>query len=168
MGTDITQHPPDVQLRAVRPEDVFVFFEHQLDPAANHMVAFTGTDPTDRVRFEEKWSRISSDDRVTSRTVVVDGRVAGYVLAFEQAGRPSVAYWIGRAYWGRGVASAALAQLLAIVEVRPLYARTAVDNTGSIRVLEKCGFTAWGRDRDFADARGEEVEEVLFRLDLAG
>ena len=145
-----------------------MFFEHQLDPAANHMVAFTATDPTNRVRFEEKWSRISSDDRVTSRTVLVDGRVAGYVLGFEQAGKPSVAYWIGRTFWGRGVATAALAQLLAIVEVRPLYARTAVDNTGSIRVLEKCGFVEWGRDRNFAHGRGEDVEEVLFRLDGAG
>jgi RimJ/RimL family protein N-acetyltransferase len=152
-------------LRVVEPDDVEVFFQQQLDPVANQMVAFTGADPTDRGQFEEKWSRIVRDPDVTSRAVLVDGAAAGYVLVFDQSGKPSVAYWIGRSFWGRGVASAALAQLLDIVEERPLYARAAVYNSGSIRVLEKCGFTEWGRNRDFANARGEDVEEILFRLD---
>ena len=51
------------------------------------------------------------------------------------------------------------------VKVRPLYARAAKDNIGSLRVLEKCGFTRIGEGRGFSDARGEEVEEFLLRLD---
>jgi RimJ/RimL family protein N-acetyltransferase len=48
---------------------------------------------------------------------------------------------------------------------RPLYARAASDNAGSIRVLEKCGFTRVGGGRAFAHGRDEETEEVVLRLD---
>jgi RimJ/RimL family protein N-acetyltransferase len=48
---------------------------------------------------------------------------------------------------------------------RPLYARAASDNAGSIRVLEKCGFTRAGSGRAFAHGRDEETEEVVLRLD---
>ena len=48
---------------------------------------------------------------------------------------------------------------------RPLYGRAAADNLGSLRVLEKCGFVRVGSERGFASARGEEIEEVILRLD---
>lgn len=75
-----------------------------------------------------------------------------------------VTYWIGRPYWGRGAASAALRHILGIVPERPLHARAAADNAGSLRVLEKCGFVVTGRNRDFAHGRGEETEEALLIL----
>jgi RimJ/RimL family protein N-acetyltransferase len=40
----------------------------------------------------------------------------------------------------------------------------AADNAGSIRVLEKCGFTLVGKDRGYAHARGEEIDEWVMRL----
>jgi len=46
----------------------------------------------------------------------------------------------------------------------PLYARVVNDNLGSIRVLEKCGFTPCGRDKGYASTRGKEVEETVFLL----
>src|SRR4029453_1988037 len=73
-------------------------------------------------------------------------------------------YWIGREFWGRGIATQALAVLLSAVKTRPLYARAAKDNVASLRVLEKCGFTIAGYERGFANARGEEVEEVVLEL----
>src|SRR4029453_19193159 len=73
-------------------------------------------------------------------------------------------YWIGREFWGRGIATQALAVLLSAVKTRPLYARAAKDNIASLRVLEKCGFTITGYERGFANARGEEIEEVVLEL----
>ncbi len=67
--------------------------------------------------------------------------------------------------WGRGVASAALWIFLAETAERPLYARAASDNLGSLRVLEKAGFRRFGVNRDFAPGRGEEIEETILRLD---
>jgi RimJ/RimL family protein N-acetyltransferase len=39
-----------------------------------------------------------------------------------------------------------------------------VDNVGSRRVLEKCGFTVIDEQAGFAPARGEEVAELLLEL----
>ena len=48
---------------------------------------------------------------------------------------------------------------------RPLFARAAKDNAGSIRVLQKCGFGISGEDRGFANARSGEVDEFVLRLE---
>jgi RimJ/RimL family protein N-acetyltransferase len=48
---------------------------------------------------------------------------------------------------------------------RPLYARVAKDNVASIRVLERCGFEVCGEDRGFSNARSEEVEEYILKLE---
>jgi RimJ/RimL family protein N-acetyltransferase len=156
--------PANVRLRDTVEADLSIFFEHQLDPVANHMAAFIVEDPSDRAAFDARWARILADDSITKKTVLVDGQVAGHVTGFEQFGKPSVGYWLGREFWGRGIATRALAEFLTLVETRPLYARAASDNIGSIRVLEKCGFTITGTDRGFAHARGAEIEEVILIL----
>lgn len=71
---------------------------------------------------------------------------------------------MGREFWGRGLATAALAQFLQIQTTRPLYARAAKDNVASIRVLQKCGFTICGQDKGFANGRLAEVEEYILKL----
>ena len=154
----------DVLLRDVVEEDLPILFEQQLDPVASYMAAFTAKDPTDRDAFMAHWTRILGDEGIMIKTVLFQGRVAGYVVSFEQFGKPSVAYWLGREYWGRGVATQALSLLLDQVTVRPLYARAAKDNVASIRVLEKCGFTISGEDRGYANARGAETEEFILVL----
>lgn len=154
-----------VQLRDAIPADLPTFFDHQLDPAANQMAAFTAKDPTDRDAFMAKWTRMLVDDTITIKTILVDGRVAGSVLVYtDEFGKPEISYWIGKDDWGKGIATSALATFLRQVEVRPLYARAAKDNIASLRVLEKCGFTVAGEDTGFANARGEEIEEALLEL----
>ena len=44
-------------------------------------------------------------------------------------------------------------------------ARAAADNAASARVLAKCGFRVVGEARGFANARGEEIDELEFELD---
>ena len=154
----------DVQLRDIVESDLPVFFEQMRDPEACHMVAFTVEDPADRAAFDARWARILADDSITKKTILVDGQVAGQVTGFEQFGKPSVGYWVGREFWGRGIATRALSAFLKIVKERPLYARAAKDNVASLRVLEKCGFTITGEDVGYANARGAEVEEVILIL----
>jgi RimJ/RimL family protein N-acetyltransferase len=75
-----------------------------------------------------------------------------------------VTYWIGREFWGRGIATAALAEFLKLQTTRPIFGRAAKDNVGSLRVLAKCGFVIIREDKGYAYARGEEVEEYVLRL----
>lgn len=44
------------------------------------------------------------------------------------------------------------------------YGRVAIVNMGSIRVLEKCGFMKTRVEKAFANARGNEIEEVIYKL----
>ncbi len=154
----------EVVLRDVADADLPVLFEHQQDTEACFMAAFTHEDPSDRAAFDAHWAKIRAADSVITRTVLCDGHVAGSVASFVMFGGRDVTYWIGREYWGGGVATAALHAFLDVDTTRPLGARVAKDNAGSIRVLEKCGFVKTGEDRYHAHARGEEIDELIFAL----
>ena len=154
----------DVVLRAVHDSDLPVFFRQMADPESVHMAAFTPQDPTDRDRFDAHWKRNLASDAVM-RTILADGDVIGHAAVYGDPGEREVTYWVDRFFWGRGIATAALRALLAEVPERPLYARAALDNVGSRRVLEKCGFRESGRDFGYAHARGSEIEEAVLVLD---
>ena len=152
-------------LREVVDDDLPLFFDFQLDPDANSMAAFTARDPTDGEAFAAHWNKILVEPTNIIRTIVCDGRVVGSVSSYEESGKPEVTYWIGRAHWGKGIATRALTAFLAQVNTtRPIYARVAKDNLGSRRVLEKCGFQVIAEMKGFANARGEEIEELLLQL----
>jgi hypothetical protein len=80
---------PKVHLREVAESDLPIFFEHQRDPLAVHMAAFTAKDPD---------------------------------------------------------------------------ARAAADNTPSLRVLQKSGFTILRQEWGYANARGTAIDEFLLAL----
>ncbi|GGY36800.1 GNAT family N-acetyltransferase [Streptomyces djakartensis] len=154
----------NVELREVHDSDLPVFFRQMNDPEALHMAAFTPENPSDRDAFDAHWARIRSSDAVI-RTVLADGDVVGSTAVYGEPGEREVTYWIDRAYWGKGIATAALRALLAEVPERPLYARAASDNAGSLRVLEKCGFDAVASARGYARARGAEIDETVLLLE---
>lgn len=155
----------DLYLREVVEDDLPLFFDYQLDPDANYMAAFTAKDPTDREAFIAHWNRIMADPTTINRTIVADGQVVGSVSSYEDDGKPEVTYWIGKEHWGKGIGTRALTAFLDHVNsARPIYARVAKDNLGSRRILEKCGFRAIAEMKGFANARGEEIEELLLEL----
>jgi len=156
----------DLMLRDVCPDDLPVLFAQQADPVANRVAAFAAADPTDRAAFMAKWAKILADPAKVTRAIVVDGTVVGSIMRFlaPWSGEVEVSYWIAREHWGRGIATRALAEFLVQNPQRPLLARAAADNAGSIRVLEKCGFVRCGAERAFAAARGEEIDELVFAL----
>lgn len=128
----------DIYLREVTDEDLPIFYGHQIDPVANQMaVEYT---PRDREDFMAHCDRIRSNDENIVRTIVCDGQVAGNIVSFFIDGKREVGYWIGREFWGKGVATRALEMFLKEVEIRPLYGISTKKNIASQRVLEKCGF----------------------------
>jgi RimJ/RimL family protein N-acetyltransferase len=128
-----------VLLREVVKSDLPVFFEHQREPEANRMAAFPARD---REAFDAHWkNKVLGAPGVVVRTIVGDGEVAGNVVSWESEDERLVGYWIGREFWGQGIATEALRQFVAEVAIRPLRAHVATTNPGSIRVLEKCGFS---------------------------
>ena len=155
----------ELLLRDVLSDDLPIFFEQQLNQEANTMAAFTAKDPTDQEAFMVHWHKILENDTCIIKTIIFNKQVAGSVSSYEEEGKPEVTYWLGREYWGKGIATWALKELLLHHnQKRPMYARVAKDNTGSRRVLEKCGFTIVSEGKGFANARGQEIEELLLEL----
>jgi len=151
----------NVSLRTVQESDLPIFFEHQRDPIANQMAAFA---PRNRVTFMAHWAKIMRDERVILKTILFEGQVAGNVLSFEMSGEREVGYWLGREFWGKGIATRALKEFLSQVQIRPLYAHVAKGNVASRRVLEKCGFVVIREDMSEANKPGERVEEFILKL----
>jgi RimJ/RimL family protein N-acetyltransferase len=148
-------------LRDVVETDLPVFFEHQRDPEAVRMAAFPARD---KDAFMAHWERVLANDENTTKTIVFEGQVAGNIAAFDRDGRREVGYWIGREFWGKGVATKALTELLELETHRPLYASVVTANPASARVLEKCGFKLLETRTEYDERLGEEIEEALMVL----
>jgi len=151
----------NVQLRSTIETDLPIFFEQQLEPDAIKMAAFPSRD---RTAFMAHWSKIIVDDSVLVKTILFNRDIAGNIVCFEQLGEREVGYWLGKEYWGKGIASQALAQFLDLIKTRPLYAHVAKHNLASKRVLEKCGFKVAAEDKFFSKIFGKDIEEYILIL----
>ncbi len=149
----------NVRLRAVTEADLPVLFENQRDPEANRLAAFP---PRDREAFWAHWEKILVDATVRARAILFNGELAGTVASFDRDGKRRVGYWLGKEFWGKGIASRALAELLKEERIRPLYAHVAKSNRASLRVLEKNGFTVCGETT--FDMSGEVIEDWIVEL----
>lgn len=151
-----------LELRPVEAGDLETLFAHQADPRSLEMAVVYSKEHAD---FVAHWERVLVDTTVTARAIMVDDELVGHVSCFMMDGLNSVGYWIDRAEWGRGIASRALETLLVEITTRPLHARVAASNLGSIRVLEKCGFTEYAREESPDDGKYPVCLESLRRLD---
>jgi len=126
-----------MRLRPVEDADLDAIYMHQSDRAAAQLADV----PTrERPAFDEHWTRLRANPETFIRTIDEDGEVAGYIFTFIHDDQRVVGYWLGREFWGHGLATAALAAFLPLVDERPLRATVAPANKASVRVLEKNGF----------------------------
>ncbi|SCE65605.1 Protein N-acetyltransferase, RimJ/RimL family [Micromonospora coriariae] len=143
-----------MRLRDVEQADLEVFHEQERDPEAAQRSKFP---PRDREKFMTHWAtKVLGDPLAFVQTVTVDGEPAGHVVAWWEQDKRFIGYWLGRRHWGRGVGTKALTLFLRREKTRPLYADPFAGNTGSVRLLEKCGFQRVGTVR-----HGEQEHTVL-------
>lgn len=157
-------HPIQLILRRTEPADLVHLFQFQLDKEANYLAAFTSKDPADQAAYIEKHTKHLADPTINQQTILVNGTIAGSIAKFIIEGDTELTYWIDRNHWGKGIATTALRTFLTMEHPRPIFGRVAFDNYGSQRVLEKCGFVKIGTDKGFANARGAEIEEFIYKL----
>jgi RimJ/RimL family protein N-acetyltransferase len=156
---------PVIALRPIEDADLDAIFDQMRDPEAVRMAAFTAKNPDDRQAFDTHMARIRNLTDSTLRAITRDGQLVGTISSFVIEGETEVTYWIDRQAWGQGIATRALELLLKLVPDRPLRARAASDNVGSLKVLQKVGFTVVGTENAFARARNREIEETILRLE---
>jgi len=155
---------PQFALRPVEEGDLDAIFEQMRDPESVRMAAFTAEDPNDRSAFEAHMAKIMSSPETWVRAITRDSRLVGTIGSWVSEGVTEVTYWIDRSCWGQGIATQALRLLLEEIAVRPIRARAASDNAGSLRVLQKAGFRPIGTEVAFARGRAAEIEETILEL----
>ncbi|GII63414.1 N-acetyltransferase GCN5 [Sphaerisporangium krabiense] len=147
------------RLRDVEPPDLEHFLRHEHDPEAARRSRFT---PRERDVFMAHWTtKVLGDPAVLVQAVTVDGEVAGNIVSWWEKDERYIGYVFGRPFWGRGIATRALALFLSLERTRPLYADPFAGNTASVRLLEKSGFRRAGAVR-----RGDD-EQILLVLEAA-
>jgi [ribosomal protein S5]-alanine N-acetyltransferase len=124
------------------------------------------------LRDAEEWIGIAmAAPRGQILAIEVDGAVAGGIAVEphegERQGTALFGYWLGRAYWGRGIATEAARMLsdfaLQSGDLRRLEAMVFAPNAASAKVLTKCGFTLEGRSREmYVERSGAVCDGLLF------
>ncbi len=123
------------------------------------MAAFTAKDPSSLEAFIAHWQRNLANNTTINQTILFNSQVVGSVSSYFDEGKPEVTYWLGKDYWGKGIATWALTEFLTHHnQTRPIYARVAKDNLGSCRVL------IIDESKGFANARDQEIEEFILAL----
>lgn len=123
------------------------------------------------------FARLAEAAEPTAWAIEVEGSAAGGIGIdlgegiFDRSGR--LGYWLGEPWWGRGIMTDAVRattdHVLATFDVVRVEAFVFEWNPGSMRVLEKCGFTREGVLRRSIHKDGEIIDEVLFsRVRRAG
>lgn len=116
--------------------------------------------------FEMAWRQGTEYSYAISKA---GGDLMGELSLFRRKGAESfeLGYWIGKPYWGHGYMTEACSALIACAEehlgVTTLVAGVFSDNPGSVRILEKLGFTNTGViNQYFSIARLCKAESLNF------
>jgi len=126
---------------------------------------YTATDARD-------WIGISSKEPVTNFAIATaDEAIGGVGLRLLEGlfrNSAEVGYWLGEPYWGKGIATAALAAIVDFgfgeLDLVRLQALVFARNPASAHVLEKSGFKLEGRMVKGVFKDGENIDALLYAL----
>jgi ribosomal-protein-alanine N-acetyltransferase len=144
------------------PEHLQQMFEFEQN--TNQILQAAFAEARDLQSFTERWHRNAANSENLFFVIVEDGQICGSVGKWMMNADAELAYWVGEAFEGRGLASRAMSEFLKLFTERPLFAHVVNDNFGSIKVLEKNGFRLVDSFESFAPARGADVTELEYRL----
>lgn len=119
----------------------------------------------------ELWLQIAANPGASIQLAIdVGGEAVGGIGAIAGEGiyraTAQFGYWLGEAWWGRGIATAAAKALAARIGSEHLFARLEAQvfewNPASMRVLEKAGFHRDAVLRSAATKDGVLLDTVLY------
>lgn len=157
-------------LRPFRPADAVSLAQH----ADNRQVWLNLRDlfphPYTLADAEEYIARVAAEVPVTRFAIEV-GHVAigsvGLKLGSDIERRSAeIGYWLGEAYWGRGIMSAAVGAVTGYahreLNLLRVFAVPFVRNPASARVLQRAGYQLEGTMRRSAVKDGEVLDQYLY------
>jgi len=158
-----------VDLRPLESADLGAVFALQHEKEGALLAGVEG-DFVDEETFRTKMEAdiLAQTGKATIFALMADGKMAGYIGCFQgPSGIWQLSYWLAQVFWGRGIATAALAQLLKALPPavlgQPIYAAVIDGNVASVRLLEKFGFIAYKKRAFRSAAHGAMQQQTLFR-----
>lgn len=143
---------PCVSLRPLLLKDTPRLARYAGDPLVSRYLRSQLPQPYElahAVSFYETCELNEQDGISLTRAILADGTFCGCIsamFAFDaRACSAELGYWIGRPYWGQGIAGQAIEQMADLVfgqfaQVHRLYCSIFAENIASIRAVQKAGF----------------------------
>lgn len=159
-------------VRSWRPGDEESLARHADDRAVWLNLRDRFPHPYTRADAEQWISFASGQTPETAFAIAVGGEAVGGIgvelhTDIERCSA-EIGYWLGRAFWGRGLATAAVQSVTAYAfrhyALTRVYALPLADNAASIRVLEKAGYRLEGRLRRSAIKDGAVRNRALYAV----
>jgi len=157
-------------IREWRADDAADLARHANDTgvAANLRDAFPNPYTVDEANIF--LARVINDQPMINFCLDIGGRAAGGIglrLGSDIHRRTAeFGYWLGRAYWNRGIMSEAVGAFsdaaFEAFDLRRLYAEPFANNRASARVLEKAGFILEGRLKNNVMKAGQLLDSLIY------
>lgn len=158
------------RLRAMVPSDAASLARHANDRDIWLNLRDRFPHPYTEADAEAYIAHIATKEPTTSFAIVVDDAAVGGVglMLSHDIERVSaeIGYWLGRAYWGRGIITdavrAATEYAFTTLDLRRVFAVPFAHNLASQRVLEKIGYVREGAMRRSAIKDGRLLDQFLY------
>ena len=128
--------------------------------------------PYTRADGEDWLAHVAKQQPVTSFAIVVAGEAAGGIGLAPQPDvhrrSAEVGYWLGEAFWNRGIMTAAVRAFTDYAfnahKLIRVFAGVFSTNPASMRVLEKAGYTQEGILKKSVVKDGQVLDQVLYAV----
>ncbi len=155
-----------ITLREYAPSDASRLVQLANNQKVSQYLIYTFPYPYTRDDAEWWIATGSREQGAVTRVIDLDGLLVGSVGITPQTGWRShlaeIGYWLGEEFWGRGIATEAVWEMtawaLADARYRKLLAPVLGPNRGSMRVLEKNGYSLEGVLRNEVMKNGRYID----------
>lgn len=159
---------PRFTIRPFRDTDIFTLARHANNKNVWRFMKDAFPHPYTPVDAERWIARANAATPVTHYAIEVDGEAAGAIGFYLMEGeRAEMGYWLGEPFWGRGIATDAVREVVSHIFknrlARIIYARVFEFNPASAKALFKAGFSVAGWQAGVKN--GADVTEVIYRLE---
>lgn len=114
----------------------------------------------------------TKDSPIHIFAIDMDGKAIGGIGIHPQQDimkkNAELGYWLGEEYWGKGIVSGAIKQVIDFAfttyDINRVFARPFGTNVASQKVLEKCGFKLEARLEKVIFKNGEYLDELIYAI----
>ncbi len=162
----------DFKLRPWKMEDLEDLVKYADNPNIAKFLTDGFPHPYTRENGKKFIESAMTADPVQIFAIEIEGEAAGGIGIHPQADiqrkNAELGYWLAEPFWGRGIMTKAIAQIVEYAfltfDLNRIFARPFGNNPGSQRILEKNGFLLEARFDKTLIKNGEYLDELFYAI----